>query len=826
MYRLLRAFLHESRIHLRNEFHMRNRFHLQLTYIFFLLVCQMAGVISAARAEYLFQQDSGTQKIVSIEAENYNDSMAASDSHEWQPTSGSIYSGGEAMEALPEDKINWSTGYATEGARLDYEVEFVATGTHYIWVRGLGPSTSSDSLHVGIDGNAVSTGENVNGFLPTGKLVWSGKSDASVRKLTVATTGVHTINVWMRESGMVFDKLVLTTASSYVPTGTGPAESVPTVAAPVISPGGGTYSDAVTVTLATATAGAEMYYTVDGATPVRDSTLYNNPFVLEESAVVKAAAFLDGYKDSAMASADFAIGSQQDPFRQDGGSQKIVSIEAENYNDSTAASDGHEWQPASGSLYSGGEAMAALPEDKINWSTGFAADGARLDYEVSFSATGTHYIWVRGLGPNTSSDSLHVGIDGAAVRTGENFNGFLPTGKLVWSGKSDASVRKLTVATTGVHTINVWMRESGMVFDKLVLTTDAAYVPTGAGPPESPTTAEIWPTHGWLTATPEEMGMNRPLLEQARAYALLGGGSGFITRGGKLVMSWGSATQLYDIKSTTKSIGVTALGLALKDGLVNMNDLAQKYLPGVGVPPESNAATGWLEKITLQNLATHTAGFDKTGGYGYLLFKPGTAWAYSDGGANWLADVMTVVFKKDLNTVMFNRVFSFLGIGTSELTWRSNAYREVTLNGIKRREFGAGITTNVNAMARIGYLYLRGGKWEGQQIIQGDFVGAAGTTPTQIAGLPVVNDTDLKFAGAPRHYGFLWWNNADGALSKVPRDAFWSWGLGDSLIVVIPSLDIVASRAGSAWPGNRSPNFFAVLRPFIEPTALSASAGQ
>jgi CubicO group peptidase (beta-lactamase class C family) len=387
-------------------------------------------------------------------------------------------------------------------------------------------------------------------------------------------------------------------------------------------------------------------------------------------------------------------------------------------------------------------------------------------------------------------------------------------------------VRKLTVATTGVHTINVWMRESGMVFDKLVLTTSSSYVPTGAGPAESPTAAEIWPTHGWLTATPEEMGLSRPLLEQARSYALLGGGSGFITRGGKLVMSWGSSTQLYEMKSTTKSIGVTALGLALKDGLVNINDLAQKYLSDVGIPPDSNAATGWPGQITLKNLATHTAGFDKTGGYGYLLFKPGTAWAYSDGGANWLADVMTVVHKKDLNTVMFNRVFTVLGIGSSELTWRSNAYRQDTINGIKRREFGAGINTSVNAMARIGYLYLRGGRWEGQQVIPADFVGAVGTASSQIQGLPVMNDTDLKFAGAPRHYGYLWWNNADGALPNVPRDAFWSWGLGDSLIVVIPSLDIVASRAGSAWPGNRSPNFYAVLTPFVEPIAQSASAGQ
>ena len=42
--------------------------------------------------------------------------------------------------------------------------------------------------------------------------------------------------------------------------------------------------------------------------------------------------------------------------------------------------------------------------------------------------------------------------------------------------------------------------------------------------------------------------------------------------------------------------------------------------------------------------------------------------------------------------------------------------------------------------------------------------------------------------------GLLWWNNGDAALAKVPRDAYWSWGLYDSLIVVVPSLDLVAAR--------------------------------
>jgi hypothetical protein len=46
------------------------------------------------------------------------------------------------------------------------------------------------------------------------------------------------------------------------------------------------------------------------------------------------------------------------------------------------------------------------------------------------------------------------------------------------------------VASTGIHTVNAWMREDGFVFDKIVLTTNAGYTPTGDGPAESPRGAQ------------------------------------------------------------------------------------------------------------------------------------------------------------------------------------------------------------------------------------------------------------------------------------------------------------------------------------------------
>jgi CubicO group peptidase (beta-lactamase class C family) len=329
----------------------------------------------------------------------------------------------------------------------------------------------------------------------------------------------------------------------------------------------------------------------------------------------------------------------------------------------------------------------------------------------------------------------------------------------------------------------------------------------------------VWPAPDWAHATPQEAGMDRSKLEQARDYALTGGGSGIISRGGKVVMTWGDLKQRYDLKSSTKSIGVTALGLAIADGKLSLEDRAADRHPDFTNPPQGVEHRDWFAKITLLQLATQTAGFAKPGGSAELLFEPGSMWHYSDSGPNWLAECVTLAYGRDVNDLMFERVFTPLGITADDLVWRKNAYRPETIDGIKRREFGSGISANVDAMARIGYLYLRGGEWNGKQIIPRDFVDACGTTVPSVVGLPE-HEADTH-GNASDHYGLLWWNNADGTLANVPRDAYWSWGLYDSLIVVIPSLDIVVARAGSSWQREDWSGHYDVLKPFLEPIAAS-----
>jgi CubicO group peptidase (beta-lactamase class C family) len=416
-----------------------------------------------------------------------------------------------------------------------------------------------------------------------------------------------------------------------------------------------------------------------------------------------------------------------------------------------------------------------------------------------------------------------------------------------------AAATNVTFTDAGTYTLTLSASDgSATGTDAVQVTVSPADAPP---PPPPPPAALVWPAadpndpvadpnHGWVAGAPADVGMDPTLLDSAEAYAKTGGGAGMITRHGKLVRKWsdslGDADPVNDItidsktpvKSTTKSIGGIALALALDDGLLTLDDLATAHLSTVGNPPVTNPQDQ-LNQIRIFHLATHTAGFEKDGVAPDLLYgPPGTTFFYSDGGLNWLADVLTTKHGKDLYALLNDRVWRPIGITTDDLVWSQRA----TVNGLQFRRLASDISTNANAMARIGLLYLRNGMWNGTQILKESSVKLAGTPVPQIAQIPVHNETE--FPNATKKYGLLWWTNANKELPDVPADAYWAWGLGDSLIVVIPSLDLVISRVGTNADGNgphwryegaplaSRPDWdgnYEILRPFLTPIVQSVT---
>jgi hypothetical protein len=160
--------------------------------------------------------------------------------------------------------------------------------------------------------------------------------------------------------------------------------------------------------------------------------------------------------------------------------------------------------------------MQANPNTGTGVDTGaFVTGSPRLDFRVMVNATGTYYVWVRGRAPNVTTpvnqpvgnnDSCHVGLDGAAVATADRITGWADA----WSWRNatmDNARATIEITTTGVHVINLWMREDGFIADRILLTTAATLAGitegnTGNGPAESAQISLAVPAAPVLTGTP------------------------------------------------------------------------------------------------------------------------------------------------------------------------------------------------------------------------------------------------------------------------------------------------------------------------------------
>lgn len=147
---------------------------------------------------------------------------------------------------------------------------------------------------------------------PTGAVNVRQIAPSSLDELNEAPTGTPTNQT---PATVVIDSSSLSSPSSFtLPphsvssldyTAGGAAPS--TLAQPTISPAGGTYSSAQTVSINESTAGTTVYYTTNGTTPTTSSAVYGGPITVSTSETVQAIAVETGYANSTVASAVFTI---------------------------------------------------------------------------------------------------------------------------------------------------------------------------------------------------------------------------------------------------------------------------------------------------------------------------------------------------------------------------------------------------------------------------------------------------------------------------------------------------------------------------------------
>jgi hypothetical protein len=125
------------------------------------------------------------------------------------------YKGASAMQAQTNSGV--STGNSTNGPRMDYVLNFPTPGTYYVYVYGMADTLNapgSDSIHVGLNGNAVTLNSlGLTGFTSTG-FSWRNFYGSLPTSVSVPSAGKHTLNLWMREDGVIVDEIVVSTVGT------------------------------------------------------------------------------------------------------------------------------------------------------------------------------------------------------------------------------------------------------------------------------------------------------------------------------------------------------------------------------------------------------------------------------------------------------------------------------------------------------------------------------------------------------------------------------------------------------------------------------------
>ncbi len=307
-----------------------------------------------------------------------------------------------------------------------------------------------------------------------------------------------------------------------------------------------------------------------------------------------------------------------------------------------------------------------------------------------------------------------------------------------------------------------------------------------------PLLRDYWPTEGWRTSTPEQQDMNSSRVneivtlveEEPYLHSMV------VVRNGYIVSEWYhdpvyGQDVMHAVYSCTKSISSIMIGVAMREGYFQ-NNVSQSVLGFFPNWTFSNMDSR-KQAMMLEHLLTMTAGLDwdewslpYTNGlniYRQMLVDddpihfvldrpmsddPGTRFVYNSGVSYLLSAIVNVTTGHNALSLAEEHLFGPLGI--TRYYWRQDPL------GVNYG--GSELYLTSRDMAKIGYLYLNNGTWDGHEIVTPDWV--ANSTVAQV----------VPFANTG--YGYQWWSAPDAGV-------YYASGWQGQYIFVIPRLDLVVS---------------------------------
>jgi len=209
----------------------------------------------------------------------------------------------------------------------------------------------------------------------------------------------------------------------------------------------------------------------------------------------------------------------------------------------------------------------------------------------------------------------------------------------------------------------------------------------------------------------------------------------------------------HSLYSLSKSFTSTAVGLAIADGKLSLDDPVLKFFPEDAPEKPDNH----LKAMRVSDLLRMSTGHqveparapNRVWTKDFLAqpvpHKPGTHFLYNTSATYMLSAIMQKVTGTTVLDYLRPRLFNPLGIENPE--W------ETSPQGISLGGYGLNIKTE--DIARFGQLYLQKGKWNGEQLVPASWVEAATARQTS-------NGSDPK-SDWDQGYGYQFWRARHGA---------------------------------------------------------------
>jgi len=331
-----------------------------------------------------------------------------------------------------------------------------------------------------------------------------------------------------------------------------------------------------------------------------------------------------------------------------------------------------------------------------------------------------------------------------------------------------------------------------------------------------------FPKDEWQNSTPEEQGLDSALILQMfqeiqdkniDIHSLL------LVRNGYLVTEAYTDPYTRDTKhpvySVTKSVTSMLTGIAMHEGYIeNVDQKVLDFFPAIA----QNVTDENVPNLTLNHLLTMSAGYNTTTipsaellsqkdasfdtvehvlTYNSILEEPGTTFFYDSG----LPHLMLAIIQETtgISTLEYAQEKLFGPLGITGVTWETDP-RGIPLGN-------TGLMLSPRDMAKLGYLYLNRGQWNGEQIVPARWVDQSTAKHMETKGLMNQAEDD--------GYGYFWWIDAYGGYS--------AHGFGGQYIFVVPKLNLVAVfTSGLADPDFPTPR--RLMEEYILPAAKSTRA--